>query len=125
MRKTNGFVSLLLLCSALTGCSPTIARPAWFNPGPEGFQRQQAVQFDPYPDQDAGPRVDGGRPLDYDRQIPPVERSRFYQPNNSAQRSPTNWFGRRFGVPAPPINAPDIGGGSKGGPNGAYYPGRY
>ncbi|MBX9789309.1 MAG: hypothetical protein K2Y37_10370 [Pirellulales bacterium] len=45
--------------------------------GPSQIQRERATQFDPYPDQDMGPEVVGGRPLDYNRQIPEVERSRF------------------------------------------------
>lgn len=114
-------LSLALLVSITAGCNPSVGLPTLFNPGPAGYQRQQAVQFDPFPDQDAGPKIEGGRPLDYNRQIPEVERSRFFSPGGV--RNPTNWFGRRFGVPGPPVNAPQQGGGSKGGPRGIYYPG--
>ena len=75
-----------LVCLALggaVGCagrSPnqqaTFGLPKLFA-GPSELQRERATQFDPYPDQDMGPEVVGGRPLDYNRQIPEVERSRF------------------------------------------------
>ena len=75
-----------LVCLALggaVGCagrSPnqqaTFGLPKLFA-GPSEIQRERATQFDPYPDQDMGPEVVGGRPLDYNRQIPEVERSRF------------------------------------------------
>ena len=75
-----------LVCLALggaVGCagrSPnqqaTFGLPKLFA-GPSELQRERATQFDPYPDQDMGPEVVGGRPLDYNRRIPEVERSRF------------------------------------------------
>jgi hypothetical protein len=75
-----------LVCLALgstfgcAGRSPnqqaTFGLPKLFA-GPSEIQRERATQFDPYPDQDMGPEVVGGRPLDYNRQIPEVDRSRF------------------------------------------------
>lgn len=108
MRHRNRPLIALFAALALpvAGCNPSIAPPNLFNPGPTWLQRQKAVQFDPYPDQDAGPEVQGGRPLDYDRQIPEVERSRFFMPNGTpaAQRNPGSWLGRRtMGGPAPAI----------------------
>lgn len=40
-------------------------------------ERQQAVRFDPYPDNDIGPEVDGGRPPGYGQQLPETVRSRW------------------------------------------------
>ena len=71
-----------LVCLALgsaAGCADrnqSFGLPKLFA-GPSEIQRERATQFDPYPDQDMGPEVVGGRPLDYNRQIPEVERSRF------------------------------------------------
>jgi hypothetical protein len=101
----------LLVCSSVlgllvtaVGCNPSVSLPRLAGPGPAWFQRRNAVQFDPYPDQDAGPAIEGGRPLDYNRQIPEVERSRFYQGTGSsvAAPNPTSWFSRRGGGPVLP-----------------------
>ncbi|MGD9646054.1 MAG: hypothetical protein AB7U73_10095 [Pirellulales bacterium] len=77
-----------LLLGGAVGCagrSPTqqatFGLPKVFA-GPSQIQRERATQFDPYPDQDMGPEVVGGRPLDYNRQIPEVERSRFVGRSN-------------------------------------------
>lgn len=40
-------------------------------------ERQQAVRFDPYPDNDIGPKIDGGRPIGYGQQLPETVRSRW------------------------------------------------
>jgi hypothetical protein len=43
-------------------------------------EQRQAVQFDPYPDDDIGPKVDGGRPPGYGQQLPEAVRSRWVRP---------------------------------------------
>lgn len=100
-------VGLLL---SLAGCNPSVAPPNLFNPGTMISQKQRAIQYDPYPDQDMGPRVEGGRPLDYDQQIPEVERSRFFLPSGGpvGVRNPNNWFGKRTGSPTPLPTAPAV-----------------
>ncbi len=40
-------------------------------------ERQQAVRFDPYPDNDIGPKIDGGRPIGYGQQLPEAVRGRW------------------------------------------------
>ena len=77
-RLTLLIYSALLL--QLASCSPTIHRPRLLHPGPAGYQRAIAEDFDPYPQNDVGPDIVGGRPLDY--QIPPdeVARARQQQP---------------------------------------------
>jgi hypothetical protein len=42
-------------------------------------ERNQAVRFDPYIDNDIGPKVDGGRPRDFGQQLPETVRSRWTQ----------------------------------------------
>jgi hypothetical protein len=74
----------LLTCCALllplAACSSTVRRPRLLHPGPAGYQQANAEEFDPYPQNDVGPEILGGRPPDY--QIPPneVTRARQQQP---------------------------------------------
>ena len=64
---------------ALTGC-PTIRMPQLAGPGSAGYQRSNALQFDPYPLDDVAPPVAGGRPREYDRPIPEVKRGQIFTP---------------------------------------------
>jgi len=70
------FVALVMLLP-LTACSSTVHKPTLLHPGPAYFQRNNAMQFDPYPLNDMGPEIVGGRPLDF--QKPPDEVSRARQ----------------------------------------------
>ena len=54
---------------------PNARNRAWL----EKAERDQAVRFDPYPDNDIGPKVDGGRPPGYGQQLPETVRSRWVQ----------------------------------------------
>ena len=67
-------VPLLLL--VLAGCSPTIRMPRLLHPGPAGYQQFHATQFDPYPQNDVGPEILGGRPRTYMMPPPEVVRAR-------------------------------------------------
>lgn len=71
---------LLLLAAHLVGCSAAVRKPQLLHPGPAGYQRSNAEQFDPYPQNDMAPPIVGGRPKDY--MFPPdeVTRSRQYSP---------------------------------------------
>ncbi len=78
MRRT---LRVLIGCVTLTtlgGCSPTVRLPHLLHPGTAGYQRHNAEQFDPYPQNDVGPEIVGGRPIDY--QIPRSEVERTRQP---------------------------------------------
>ena len=48
----------------LTGCS---ARPWWGPPGTIYQQRNNAVLHDPFPDNQAGPEIVGGRPMGFEQ----------------------------------------------------------
>jgi hypothetical protein len=63
----------------LAACSPTVVKPTLCNPGWAQQQRARAVQFDPYPQNDVGPEIVGGRPPDY--AVPPNEVERAFQQN--------------------------------------------
>ena len=67
MRFGSLTVASLMLGLAASGCSSRVARPNWFDPGPIAAQQNQALRYDPYPDDSLGPAVLGGRPREYDR----------------------------------------------------------
>ncbi len=70
---------ILLVAVPTIGCAQgRLAR--WFQPqGSIQQQRLRATLHDPYPDQDLGPEVVGGRPRDYSRQLPEPVRSRYLE----------------------------------------------
>ena len=72
----------LLFLLPLTACSSAVRKPTLLHPGPAYFQRNNAMQFDPYPQNDMGPEIVGGRPIDF--QKPPNEVSRARQQESIA-----------------------------------------
>jgi hypothetical protein len=54
--------------------------PQLANPGSAGYQRYNALQYDPYPLDDVAPNVTSTRPKEYDRPIPEVKRARLNVP---------------------------------------------
>jgi hypothetical protein len=74
------FVSGTMAVTLFAGCSPTIRMPRLESPGTAGFQRHNAEQFDPYPQNDMGPEIVGGRPPDYAVPVPEVQRARMGMP---------------------------------------------
>ena len=73
--KGMRLVWISLIALPLVGCG-WISPPNWYHPGTADYQRQQAVQFDPYPEDDTGPPVVGGRPLGYQNPIAEPARAR-------------------------------------------------
>lgn len=80
MRRNWVFFVSSVMVVMLTACSPTIRMPRLESPGTAGFQRHNAEQFDPYPQNDMGPPIVGGRPPDYAVPRPAVERARMGMP---------------------------------------------
>ena len=72
-------IALVLLAMAAvlatSGCG-SLARPNWFHPGPAVYQQARAEQFDPYPENEPGPAIVGGRPLEYEKPIAEPLRAR-------------------------------------------------
>lgn len=70
------------LATSLIGCAPEMAslRQSIAHPGPAAYQRAQAIQHDPYPLNDVGPEVVGGRPREYQIPVNEVERARLAAP---------------------------------------------
>jgi hypothetical protein len=58
-----------------------MAKPSLLHPGNEQTQQARALQYDPYPETNIGPTVDGSRPRNYDKAAPEPERSRWYLGN--------------------------------------------
>lgn len=84
------FVLALLLGSVLhlAGCAGT-QMPNLYHPGPAGYQRYNALQYDPYPSDDVGPPT-GTRPREYNREIPEAERAQKFSPPPAGVR-PIQW----------------------------------
>jgi hypothetical protein len=66
------------------GCTPEVHRymrfPDFVHPGWAHEQRGEAIEHDPYPLDDVGPEVVGGRPREYQRPLNEVERARMKAP---------------------------------------------
>lgn len=90
---------LAALALALTGC-PTIRMPQLANPGSAGYQRYNALQFDPYPLDDVAPNVVGARPREYARPIPEVVRGQAFTPK---RLRPAPVVTSPFAAPASPV----------------------
>ena len=69
---------------ALVGCQG-VSMPNWRQPGTAQHQRALAERYDPYPQNETGPPIDGGRPRDYQKPVPEISRARWL---------PWNWGGR-------------------------------
>ena len=44
--------------------------PNLYNPGPAHYQLRRALQHDPYPEDETGPPVEGGRPQGFEKGLP-------------------------------------------------------
>jgi len=58
------------------GCAGS--RYNFFQPGTVQQQQLRATVHDPYPDQDAGPEIVGGRPRDFSQPLPEPVRNRIF-----------------------------------------------
>jgi len=54
----------VVLLMATAGCR-NLARPDFACPGRIELQQARAQQYDPYPENEPGPRIGGGRPMEY------------------------------------------------------------
>src|SRR3954463_16522375 len=75
-------IIVALVGTSLAGCAPEAAglRQSFAHPGPAAYQRQQAIQHDPYVLNDVGPEVVGGRPREYMIPVNEVDRARLAAP---------------------------------------------
>jgi len=87
-RKFGWSVSVVatVVGASLVGCAqnPFFGTPKLFEPaGSEAYQQTRAQRFDPYPDTNIGPRVEGGRPEGYTEPPPEPARGRPNQWNSA------------------------------------------
>jgi predicted small lipoprotein YifL len=75
MRKLIQQLSAILLLTGVVGCG--LSKPNVFHPGTQQHQQYKATLHDPYPDNVAGPRVDGGRPMEFQKPLPEPVRNRW------------------------------------------------
>ncbi|NIL96121.1 MAG: hypothetical protein GTN77_02120 [Planctomycetales bacterium] len=76
--KTFSACLLALTCLPLAvGCN--YGPPRLFSWTPWSVQRQELQRFDPYPDNDIGPVMEGVRPPDFQQQVSEPVRSRWLQ----------------------------------------------
>ncbi len=73
------------------GCA-SLAQPNWRHPGTAQSQQLRAHQFDPYPEDDLGPSVEGSRPSEF--QNPPSDLQRA-RPHELRRR----WFPGQTEIP--------------------------
>lgn len=70
---------LLIAVAAAAGCSNQTGVPR-LQAGPLDYQRRLAHQFDPYPDNTLGPKMDGSRPREYSAPPPEAQKARWVRP---------------------------------------------
>lgn len=103
--QCHAAVVLLIALVAWTGCSPAVRWPNLYHPGPAAYQRAEAVVHDPYPLNDVGPEIVGGRPRGYQVPLSEVERSRIFSQRRATAPLSIPWLSTP--PPAPqPIAAP-------------------
>jgi hypothetical protein len=80
-RRFFAVASALFSLLSTFGCTPEVHRyirfPSLDNPGPAPYQRAAAIRHDPYPLNDVGPEIEGGRPREYQQPVNEVDRARM------------------------------------------------
>jgi hypothetical protein len=76
MYKIVRIVLPLLLAACVVGCQG-MGGPFSEGPGTVAVQQERAQRFDPYPESDVGPPIEGARPLGYHTPPAEVKRSRW------------------------------------------------
>jgi hypothetical protein len=102
LRNCCQLLVVAAICAPQLACSSAVRKPTLLHPGPAPYQRDNAQQFDPYPQNDMGPKIMGGRPPDY--AIPPNEVTRAFQ--YSEQRRSTLGLSPTLIPSAPVVAAP-------------------
>ena len=85
-------VALLLVAA---GCGQAVRSPRWNDPGNAASQRYDAIVHDPYPSEDVGPEVVGGRPRGFQAPVPQVRDGRLFTPEPTVVAPPPPAFPAR------------------------------
>ena len=70
-------VVMTVLVGAIAGGCSNLAGPNYCNPGPQRYQQTRATEYDPFPEPELGPEVEGARPREFQEprtQISPERR---------------------------------------------------
>lgn len=83
----------ILLAAALlaVGCGPQVRKPNLFDPGNAATQQYNAIFHDPYPINDVGPEIVGGRPRGYQQPVPEITRARGIVPVQTTVTPPPRY----------------------------------
>jgi hypothetical protein len=99
MRRALSLIAVVLLLPICGGC---LAMPNVVHPGSEPYQQARARIFEPYPENEPGPPVVGGRPREY--QNPVAEPDRVMpRPGETIL-----WPYAQAAAPPPPVAQPPI-----------------
>ncbi len=71
MRLVSWLAMVSVVGVSSTGCS-SLAKPHLATAGPVEYQQRQAERFDPFPDNNLGPAIVGGRPREFDAPREPL-----------------------------------------------------
>jgi hypothetical protein len=66
----------LVILATAGGCCG-IAPPNWGHPGSAAVQQKRALRYDPYPENEPGPSIEGTRPREYANPPPEASRARW------------------------------------------------
>jgi hypothetical protein len=134
MPKRTYTVIVLISCTVgLSGCTSEIHRhirfPDFLHPGWANQQRHDAIQHDPYPLNDIGPEVVGGRPREYQQPVNEVERAQMNAPRPLGVRpiplAPWPVASPQPATPQPVITTPYPTAPTQALPFQAQHPNRY
>ena len=98
----RGIVSRIVLSATLSACSGCLSVPNLAHPGTEERQQARAQVFEPYPENDAGPPVVGGRPREYQDPRPAFTVLQDMHANGASGRAAVD----PMLVPCPPQTSP-------------------
>ena len=70
----RGLLYLIALLFLLPMCGGCLATPNVVHPGTEDYQQARARVFEPYPENEPGPPIVGGRPREYQNPVAEVNR---------------------------------------------------
>jgi hypothetical protein len=70
----RGMLSWIAVSFMLAACEGCLAKPNLVHPGSEANQQARARVFEPYPENEPGPPIAGGRPREYQQPTAEVNR---------------------------------------------------
>lgn len=76
LRQIFAIFMLILVGAPNSGCL-TLATPQLLDPTPLAAQRSRAQQFDPFPENEPGPAIEGARPREFAKSIAEPRRARL------------------------------------------------